>query len=83
MLVIAVDPKGTTQDCSNCGIKVPKKLHDRWHNCQCGCSLDRDHNAAINVKNRAVGHSVLKARRVSEAIAGFDEKPTLTAIAGV
>jgi hypothetical protein len=29
------------------------------------------------IKNRAVGHSVLKAHRVSEAIAGFGEKPTL------
>jgi len=27
---------------------------------------------------RAVGHPVLKAHRVSEAIAGVDEKPTLT-----
>jgi putative transposase len=52
-----------TQDCSNCGEKVEKKLHIRWHDCpHCGCSLDRDHNAAINIKNRAVGQSVLKAK---------------------
>ena len=63
LLVIPVNPKNTSQDCSNCGAKVPKKLHERWHNCpHCGCSLDRDHNAAINIKNRAVGHSVLKAK---------------------
>jgi hypothetical protein len=36
----------------------------------CGCSIDRDHNAAINIKNRAVGHPVLKAQLMSEAIAG-------------
>jgi putative transposase len=64
LLAIAVNASGTTQDCSNCGMKVPKKLHERWHECQCGCSLDRDHNAAINIKNRAVGHSVLKAQRL-------------------
>ncbi|BAZ21353.1 ISSoc10, orfB transposase [Kalymmatonema gypsitolerans NIES-4073] len=76
LLVVAVNPKNTSQDCSSCGVKVPKKLHERWHSCQCGCSLDRDHNAAINIKNRAEGHPVLKAHRVSEAIAGFGEKPT-------
>ncbi len=74
---------GTSVDCSSCGTKVPKKLHERWHSCQCGCSLDRDHNAAINIKNRAVGHSVLKAQLTSEAIAGVAEKPTLYAIASV
>jgi putative transposase len=63
LLVIPVKASGTSQDCSNCGVKVPKKLHERWHDCShCGCSLDRDHNAAINIKNRAVGHSVLKAK---------------------
>ncbi|MBD0265485.1 MAG: IS200/IS605 family element transposase accessory protein TnpB [Tolypothrix sp. T3-bin4] len=62
LLVIRVKASGTSQDCSSCGVKVPKKLHERWHSCQCGCSLDRDHNAAKNIKNRAVGHSVLKAK---------------------
>lgn len=63
LLVIPVKASGTSQDCSSCGVKVPKKLHIRWHDCpDCGCSLDRDHNAAINIKNRAVGHSVLKAK---------------------
>ncbi|MCC5630119.1 transposase [Nostoc sphaeroides CHAB 2801] len=63
LLVIAVNPKNTSQDCSNCGAKVPKKLHERWHSCpHCSCNLDRDHNAAINIKKRAVGHSVLKAK---------------------
>jgi len=54
----SVNPNGTTQDCSNCGEKVPKKLHERWHGCQGGCELERDHNAATNIKNRAVGHPV-------------------------
>ncbi|MEH2310085.1 MAG: transposase [Nostoc sp.] len=78
LLVIAVNPSGTSQDCSSCGVKVPKKLHERWHDCpNCKCSLDRDHNAAVNIKNKAEGHPVFKAHRVSEAIAGFGEKPTL------
>ena len=77
LLVVPVSAHNTSQDCSDCGEKVPKKLHIRWHDCpHCGCSLDRDHNAAINIKNRAVGHSVLKAQLTSEAIAGVAEKPT-------
>jgi len=65
LMAIAVNPNGTSQDCSGCGVKVPKTLQDRWHSCpECGCSLDRDHNAAINIRNRAVGHSVLKASGV-------------------
>ncbi|NMG20621.1 RNA-guided endonuclease InsQ/TnpB family protein [Brasilonema bromeliae] len=77
LLVIAVNPKNTSQDCSSCGVKVPKKLHERWHSCQCGCSLDRDHNAAINIRNRALGHRVLKAQLMSDGIPGVAEKPTL------
>jgi putative transposase len=62
LLVVPVSAHNTSQDCSNCGEKVPKKLHMRWHSCSCGCELDRDHNAAINIRNRAVGQSVLKAK---------------------
>ncbi len=77
LLVVPVSAHNTSQDCSNCGEKVPKKLHIRWHDCPCcGCSLDRDHNAAINIKNRAVGQPVLKAQLMSYAIAGVAEKPT-------
>ncbi|NER89540.1 transposase [Moorena sp. SIO3A2] len=65
LLTVPVNPKNTSQNCSNCGNKVPKKLHVRWHDCpHCGCSLDRDHNAAINIRNRAAGQSVLKAQRL-------------------
>ena len=62
-LVIAVDPYNTTQNCSVCGVKVPKTLADRVHDCgHCGLRLDRDHNAAINIKKLAVGHSVTAHR---------------------
>jgi putative transposase len=38
--------------CSNCGnIKHDLKLWDRTYNCDiCGLSIDRDLNAAINIK---------------------------------
>ena len=51
-----VDPKNTSQICSNCGQKSPKKLSlaIRTFDCSfCGTSLDRDHNAAINILFRA------------------------------
>ncbi|NEO13117.1 MULTISPECIES: transposase [unclassified Moorena] len=63
LLAVPVSAQNTSQNCSGCGKKVPKKLHVRWHDCpHCGCNLDRDHNAAINIKNRAAGQSVLKAQ---------------------
>lgn len=58
-LVIAVDPRNTSQNCSNCGGKVPKTLADRIHDCpHCNLKLDRDLNAAINIKRLAEGHPV-------------------------
>jgi putative transposase len=49
-MVIAVNPSGTSQRCSGCGINVPKPLSERWHLCDhCGCSLQRDVNAARNI----------------------------------
>jgi putative transposase len=56
---IAVNPNGTTQECSGCGAHVPKTLADRWHSCpHCGLEMDRDENAARNIKLKAVGHPV-------------------------
>ena len=49
-VVVLVDPRNTSKMCSRCGILVEKTLSDRVHNCtQCGLSLDRDWNAAINI----------------------------------
>ncbi|NEQ74731.1 MAG: transposase [Okeania sp. SIO2C9] len=74
---IGVNPKNTSQDCSNCGKKVPKELNIGTHSCpHCAVVIDRDvfafaqhpvgkhdlGNAVINIKNRVAGPSVLKAR---------------------
>jgi putative transposase len=48
--VLFVDPKNTSQRCSNCGQIVRKTLADRWHSCECGAELDRDHNSALDIK---------------------------------
>ncbi len=82
LLTIAVNPNGTSQECSGCGREVPKQLSDRWHCCShCGLRLPRDHNSAINIKYRAVGHPVLKAQETPSALAGVTEKPALYASA--
>ena len=50
-----VKPHYTSQKCSGCDSIVPKSLSDRIHNCpHCGLVLDRDYNAAINIKKAAV-----------------------------
>ena len=58
-ITIAVSPNYTSQNCSNCGETVKKSLSTRTHQCKCGCVLDRDENAAINILKRGlstVGH---------------------------
>jgi putative transposase len=56
VVVVVVNPAGTSQVCSGCGRSVPKMLSDRWHSCpyeDCGLSLQRDHNSAREILNRA------------------------------
>jgi transposase, IS605 OrfB family, central region len=53
--LVKVNPHNTSQNCSGCGIKVPKTLSVRLHEChKCGLEMDRDENAAINVLNKAL-----------------------------
>ena len=47
--VLFVNPRFTSQVCSQCGTVRKKFLDERWHSCECGCELDRDTNAAINI----------------------------------
>ena len=54
-VTVAVNPSYTSQNCSQCGEEVKKSLSTRTHICKCGCQLDRDHNAAINILKRALG----------------------------
>jgi len=52
--VVKVEPRETTQKCSNCGKKVHKELWNRIHNCSCGLEIDRDYNSAMNILKRAL-----------------------------
>lgn len=60
-----VNARNTSQICSNCGSLIPKNLDIRVHNCTvCHIRLDRDENAAINIKGRA---DLLGMRQVTVA----------------
>jgi putative transposase len=51
--VMFVNPAYTSKSCSDCGALFKGlTLADRWVECSCGLSLDRDHNAAINILKR-------------------------------
>lgn len=80
-VTVAVPPHYTSQTCSTCGVVVKKSLSTRTHICKCGCVLDRDLNAAINILKKGmgtVGHtgtSILDAGK-----AGGDEPNTLVGV---
>ncbi|BAZ24637.1 transposase, IS605 OrfB family protein [Kalymmatonema gypsitolerans NIES-4073] len=66
--VVAVNPRMTSQKCSDCGAIVKKSLSTRTHKCSSGCKLHRDVNAAINILNLAratvgqTGSNALRSR---------------------
>src|SRR5208283_4161334 len=57
-----VNPAYSSQDCSECGYRVPKTLADRVHICpQCGLVLCRDTNSARVIEQRAFGNRTAQA----------------------
>ncbi len=53
--VEVVDPAYTSQDCSRCGTRNPGATPGREYRCgSCGLTLDRDENAAINIRERGL-----------------------------
>ncbi len=55
-LVVLVNPAYTSKACCSCGtVFADLSLADRWLDCACGLSMDRDVNAAINIKR--AGHA--------------------------
>ncbi|MDX1901721.1 MAG: transposase [Gammaproteobacteria bacterium] len=43
-----------SQTCHCCGAKMKKSLSERWHDCSCGASCDRDENASKVILNWAL-----------------------------
>jgi putative transposase len=52
--VIAVDPRNTSTDCSECGGREPEARDRSSYRCSCGAHLHADHNAARNVLARGL-----------------------------
>ncbi len=49
-VIVAVDPRGTSQRCSQCGTIVPKTINVRIHHCpHCGFKTGRDLNSALEI----------------------------------
>ena len=60
---VAVNPRNTSQLCSECGRKVPKDLSQRTHLCPfCGLVMGRDLNAALNILDRGMRSVVFSTR---------------------
>ena len=72
----AVEARGTSQECSNCGGKAPKTLADRIHRCPCGYVADRDMNAARVILARGLGRSFGEG-------AGSHRRPRIREAAGL
>jgi putative transposase len=52
--IVLVNPAHTSKTCACCGqLFQDLTLSDRWVTCDCGLSLARDHNAALNILKRA------------------------------
>ncbi len=79
---VKVAPHNTSQNCSGCGVKVPKALSVRTHCCpKCNLVLDRDENAAINILIKALqvvglivsaGRGLVKKQPVKPEAWGFN-----------
>jgi putative transposase len=68
--LIKVDPRNTTKCCSKCGGIQNMPLYKRIYECNnCGLSIDRDYNSAINIYRLGMslcGDDVMPLRILSE-----------------
>jgi putative transposase len=66
-VVVLVEPRNTSKQCSCCGTMVEKSLSVRVHFCPiCGFIMDRDQNAAINILRlglESLGYALEAPRR--------------------
>ncbi len=76
-ITIAVNPAYTSAECSSCGLIVKKSLSTRTHVCQCGCKLDRDHNAGINILNSGLGTTGHVGTFALDASNAWGDKPSI------
>ena len=67
--VMKVNPRNTSQACSNCGEIVKKSLTVRMHKCHCGLEIDRDINAARNILTLGkIGQELPESKPVGDEV---------------
>jgi putative transposase len=52
--VLEVNASFTSQTCHSCGAVQKKFVTERWYDCSCGWSIDRDVNAAKVIRSRGI-----------------------------
>lgn len=62
----------SSKTCHSCGTIHPMKLSDRVMICECGNVMDRDLNAAMNLKNKAVSLTVSACGEESSDAVQYD-----------
>jgi putative transposase len=69
--IAKINPGNTTKTCSKCGTKKEMLIWERTYACSnCGLELDRDYNAAINIRNRFMGKELALAREPPATLVG-------------
>ncbi len=63
----------SSKTCHSCGTIHPMKLSDRVMVCDCGNVMDRDLNAAMNLKNKAVSLTVAACGEESSDAVQYDD----------
>ncbi len=64
-----VNPRGTSQLCSRCEAVVKKDLSIRIHSCNnCGLAIDRDLNAALNIRERYIRNVWNSVKKPADAL---------------
>lgn len=83
-MVLEVEPRNTSIDCSRCGYSVPKSLAVRTHICDsCGLVLDRDHNASLNILCRGLSRLPVECREVTPVEIAYRSRKQETMPLGV
>ena len=76
-----VNPRNTSKTCSKCGNIQDMPLSQRTYNCpSCGLTLDRDHNAAINILNKHIPRDTGELTPMEIADYGINETGSLIII---
>ena len=61
--VIEISERNTTKTCSKCGKKEKRKLSDRVIQCNCGNTMDRDLNSAVNILLKFLWYKYIKGHK--------------------